>query len=225
MNVNITDMTDLNVLKKKLKEINFADLTGNTQNQSMDYILQKITESKRIYTQTRRNQMKVSDDYIPPISWKNFDTSTMKEDVSIDMSVSVYSRSEKSYSSLEKFRPKQKLWDPAMQLNKHLLKKLYRISDCDNSGKSFRHLGRNLAKGVKPWKAALGDKPLPHVTTKLCTPKYRAKFDKMQSDSMNTSDQFLYNGWRDNYRKPQSPNLKLIRLEKLTQQSIVNTLN
>jgi len=164
---------DNSSLLAKLQSIDLAETTGNTHHQSMQELLQKISEYKRIrkFQMMEKSQLVSSSSNkqmnsckLPSPSIKNVSNTNHKKKV-------VTTRPH----SVDSFRLPPPKWDNAMGMSYELSKLLHRKADRDPSGKFIRYITRDEAKGVTVWNPPIEfDRNFPPVSSELSSLSYRA---------------------------------------------------
>lgn len=167
--MNKEEIADKEQLLRKLRAMNIAELTGNTQSQSLDDIMKKISENKRFLLESEQSKSQ-SQSYVPPGGWK-----PRPEHPGVIKSPAKTKVAMSHPHGLSNFRDPTGKWDNTMHTSGYLLQTLYRIPDKDPSGiQNNGMITRDEAKGVTPWTPTTdGDRDLPRVSTALCSLPFR----------------------------------------------------
>lgn len=76
-------------------------------------------------------------------------------------------------NKISRFRPNEGKWDGSFTPDPRLMEQLYRTPCRDPTGKVFFSLGRDEAKGVKPWKPPQTDQDLPEPSFASCAESFQ----------------------------------------------------
>eukprot|EP01041_Mallomonas_annulata_P013815 gene13815-29380_t len=179
-----TSLLDNAFLIKKLREIDLCEITGNTQQYSMDEILKKMSDTKRTCQEAKSKVL--APVYVPPGGWKNSPllstspSSTPTRNKKVPLS---------SSHSLDKFRQKNSKWDNAMHTSEYLTKTLYRTPDRDPSGTVILNLLRETPKGVEKWNPPVeSDRDFPKLDSNLCSKSYRSILESHMHQTISKTE-------------------------------------
>lgn len=163
------EIADKEQLLRKLRAMNISELTGNTHNQSLDDIMKKISENKRILAEKELSKT-LSNAYVPPGGWK-----PRPEPPGVVNSPAKTKVCMTHPHGLNQFRDQTGKWENTMHTSTYLVQTLYRIADRDPSGiQNNGVITRDEAKGVTPWTPTTdGDRNLPRASTALCSQPFR----------------------------------------------------
>ena len=185
MDMSVMNLTDQRELLATLHQMDMRNICMDTQSLSMGEIMQRMTEAKEKYKQSKEDLTKSKASTIShsrPNTSANQTRSGTSGRASTTLPPTTSQRPKTSPHtqdfSIARFRPKPPKWEKSLHTDPELEKSLYRIPCFDCTGKNFASLGRETPKGVPTWNPVEVDRNLPPLTSGSCSETFRHQLVK-----------------------------------------------